>query len=188
MFLSISTDMHSLTPTLCNTYLKYKVLIDASKTMQGLQSSQEWADHLDEHSVKHWVPVFVDLINVFITKSQFYSSWKAVFSCAQSYPQMKAWLDAGLDAASDLEIWAETKDLDHYTIADLVEWLKRKDVGKGKRSVVASSNAGKKSGGKQKKRKKERKESSEESDGSSGGRKSKSKLKVKSKLKKNSSE
>jgi len=111
-----------------------------------------------------------------------------VFSRAQSYPQMKAWLDAGLDAESDSEIWAETKDLDHYTIADLVEWLKRKDVAKGKRSVVASSSARRKSGGKQEKRKKERKESSEESDGSSGGRKLKSKLKVKSKLKKNSSE
>jgi len=59
----------------------------------------------------------------------------------------------------------------------LTEWLKRKDVVKGKKSVV-----------KQEKRKKERKASSEESDGLSEGKKSKLKLKLKlkSKSKKNS--
>ncbi|EDR13066.1 uncharacterized protein LACBIDRAFT_322487 [Laccaria bicolor S238N-H82] len=118
-----------------------------------------------------WFPVF-------IAKSQFYSSWKALFSCAQNYPQMKAWLDASSDAESESEVWAETKDPDHYTIVDLAEWLKRKDVVKGKRSAATSSGAGKKSGVKQEKRKKERKESLEESDESSGGKK----LKLKSKL------
>jgi len=90
---------------------------------------------------------------------------------------MKSWLDANSDADSDSEVWAETKDSDQYTIGDLAEWLKRKDVAKGKKSVV-----------KQEKRKKERKASSGESDGSSEGKKSKSKLKLKSKSKKNSSE
>jgi hypothetical protein len=119
-FLGISTDLHSLPPTLRNTYMKYKALINASKPMQGLRSSQEWTDHLDEHGVEHWVPVFVDLVNVFIAKSQFYSSWKGLFSRAQNYPQMKAWLDANSDAESDSEIWAETKDTDNYTIVDSV--------------------------------------------------------------------
>jgi hypothetical protein len=130
----------------------------------------------------------VDLVNVFIAKSQFYSSWKGSFSCAQKHPQMKSWLDANSDAESDSEVWAETKDPDYYTLADLAEWLKRKDVVKGKKPAVASSSAGKKSVGKQEKRKKERKMSSDESDGSSEGKRSKSKLKLKSKSKKNSSE
>ncbi|KIJ89599.1 hypothetical protein K443DRAFT_15955 [Laccaria amethystina LaAM-08-1] len=114
------------------------------------------ADHLQEHGVEHWIPVFVDLVNVFIAKSQFYSSWKGSFSRAQKYPQMKSWLDADSDAESDSEVWAETKDPDYYTLADLAEWLKRKDVVKGKKPAVASSSAGKKSVGKQEKRKKER--------------------------------
>ena len=187
-FLGISTDLHSLAPTLRNTYLKYKTLINASKTMQGLRTSQEWADHLDEHGVERWIPVFVDLVNVFIAKSQFYSSWKGLFSRAQNYAQMKAWLDESSDAESDSEVWAESKDPDHYTIADLAEWLKRKDAAKGKRSAGASSGGGKKSGVKQEKRKKERKASSEESEESSGGKKLKLKSKVKAKSKKNSSE
>lgn len=180
--------MHSLAPTLRNTYAKYKALINASKPMQGLQSNQDWADHLDEHGVEHWIPVFVDLVNVFIAKSQFYSSWKALFSRAQNYSQMKSWLDANSDAESDSEVWAETKDADLYTITDLAEWLKRKDAVKGKRPAVTGSSAGKKSVVKQDKKKKERKASSEESNGSSEGRKSKSKSKFKSKSKKNSSE
>jgi hypothetical protein len=162
--------------------MKYKALINASKPMQGLRSSQDWLDHLDEHGVEHWIPIFVDLVNVFIAKSQFYSNWKALFSHAQNYPQMKSWLDANSDAESDSEVWAETKNPDHYTIGDLAEWLKRKDVAKGKKP------AGKKSVVKQEKRKKERKVSSEESDGSSEGKKSKSKSKLKLKSKKNSSE
>jgi hypothetical protein len=155
-FLGISTELHSLAPTLRNTYMKYKTLINASKPMQGLRTSQEWTDHLDEHGLEHWVPIFVDLVNVFIAKSQFYSSWKAVFTRAQNYPQMKSWLDANSDADSDSEVWAETKDPEHYTIGDLAEWLKRKDVVKGKKP------AGKKSIVKQEKKKKERKVSLEE--------------------------
>ena len=92
--MGISTDLHSLALTLHNTYLKYKTLINASKTMQGLQTSQEWADHLDEHGVECWAPDFVDLVNVFIAKSQFYSSWKGLFSRAQNYSQMKGGLSS----------------------------------------------------------------------------------------------
>ena len=101
---------------------------------------------------------------------------------------MEAWLDESSDAESDSEVWAGSTDPDHYTIADLAEWLKSKDAAKGKRPAGASSGAGKKSGVKQEKRKKERKASSEESNGSSGGKKLKLKSKVKEKSKKNSSE
>ena len=167
-FLGISTDLHALAPTLRNNYMKYKALINASKPMQGLRSSKEWTDHLDEHGVEHWIPIFIDLVNIFIAKSQFYSSWKGLFSRAQNYPQMKSWLDADSDADSDSEVWAETKDLDHYTMLDLAEWLKRKDVAKGKKAAVTSG--GKKSVVKQEKKKKERKVSSEESDESSEGK------------------
>jgi hypothetical protein len=96
--------MHSLAPTLRNTYAKYKELVNASKPMQGLRSSQEWADHRQEHGVEHWIPVFVDLVNVFTAKSQFYSSWKGSFSHAQKHAQMKSWLDANSDAESDSEV------------------------------------------------------------------------------------
>lgn len=166
--------------------------------MQNLRSSQDWADHLEDAGVEHWVPIFVDLINIFIAKSQFYSGWKVAFNRVQEYPQMKAWLNNESDCESDSGLWGETKNTDDYTFVDLMSWLKQKDAVKGKRPAVASSSAGQKavasssagqkavgSGKDKKKKKKEQKESSEEEESSSEEEKAKAK---KSKGKKKASE
>jgi hypothetical protein len=188
-FLGIDTELQHATSSLRDTYKKYKALINATKSMQGLRASQEWPEHLVEHGVEFWVPIFVDLVNVFKAKSQYYSLWKPEFSRVQRYPQMKSWLDDDSDCESDSEIWANTKNPDDYTFADLKEWLNRKDVAKGKRPAVASSSGGKKLvvATKDKKKKKERQEiSSEESENS--WKEKRSKLKAKSKSKQKSSE
>jgi len=156
--------------------VKYKVLVTASKPMKGLRSNQEWADHLEEHGIEYWVPIYVDLVNIFIAKSQFYSGWKTAFSCAPDYPQMQSWLDDKSDCDSDSEVWGDTKKEDDYNFADLMAWLKKKDIARGKKVATTSSHAGKKSVVKEK-RKKERKVSSNKSEDLSERKKSKSKQK-----------
>ncbi|KAF8961578.1 hypothetical protein BDZ97DRAFT_1664120 [Flammula alnicola] len=156
-FLGIPTELPNLGPASLRTaYAKYKVLIHASKPMQGLRTSQEWTDHLDEHGIEHWVPIYVDLVNVFIAKSQFYSGWKEPFKRVQAYPRMTAWLDDHPNCESDLDIWGESKKSDDYSFVDLVSWLDKKDVAKEKKPVVASPRAVKKSVKKEKRKAKKK--------------------------------
>lgn len=183
-FLGIDTALQHLSSTLRNIYIKYKACINASKAMQGLRANREWAEHLEENGVEYWVPIFTDLVHIFIAKTQFYSSWKPTFSRAQSYPQMKSWLDNNSDCESDSEVWAETKDPDAYTFVDLAEWLNRKDAVRGKKPAVAGSSREKKSVAVKDKKRKQRKVSpSEESEDSPEEKKSKLKAKAKSKRK-----
>jgi hypothetical protein len=147
--------------------------------MQGLRSSKAWTEHFEELGVEHWVPIYVDLVNIFITKSQFYSGWKANFMNAQSYPEMKAWLNNDSDCDSDSELWGETKNVDDYSFVDLASWLKKRDAVKGKKPAIASSSAGIK----KEKRKQDKRETSE-SEAESSGEKEKAKAKAKAKAKK----
>ncbi|KAF8951729.1 hypothetical protein BDZ97DRAFT_1909735 [Flammula alnicola] len=135
-FLGIPTELPNLGPASLRTaYAKYK----------GLRTSQEWTDHLDEHGIEHWVPIYVDL-------SQFYSGWKEPFKRVQAYPRMTAWLDDHPNCESDLDIWGESKKSDDYSFVDLVSWLDKKDVAKEKKPVVASPRAVKKSVKKEKRK------------------------------------
>jgi len=131
-------------------------------------------DHLEELGVEYWVPIFVDLVNIFIAKSQFYSSWKPLFKGAQKYPEMIAWLDNNSDCESDSELWGE--DNDKYSFNDLKDWLGKKDVAKGKRPATTGSSAGKKE-----KRKKDKKVASESSSEASEEKNVKAKAKTKAK-------
>ena len=95
-----------------------KVLVSSSKQMSNLWSNQEWTDHLEEFGIEtNWFPVFADLANIFIAKSQFYVSWKPSFKKAQGYPKMVAWLnnDSGCDSDSELLL-----ELD-YVICHMVD-------------------------------------------------------------------
>jgi hypothetical protein len=136
-FLEIPTELLSQDPQSLHTaYAKFKVLNNSSAQMGVLRSSQEWTDHLAELGVPYWVPIFVDLVNIFIAKTQFYSLWKPTFKRAQDYPEMIAWLDDDSDCESDSELWSETKRKDSYSFADLNKWLGRKDVAKGKKPAA----------------------------------------------------
>jgi len=175
-FLHIPTKLPSQDPTSVHAaYAKFKILVSLSKQMSNLWSNQEWTDHLEEFGIENWFPVFADLANIFIAKSQFYASWKPSFKKVQSYPKMVAWLNDEEDCDSDSELWGETKDADDYSLGDLKDWLGKKDVAKGKRPAAKGSSAGKKE-----KRKKDKRVTSEESSSESSEEKN-VKAKVKSK-------
>jgi len=184
-FLGIDIELLHTGPSLHDYYTKYKALVNANNTMLGLRTNKEWPIHLEEQGVDLWTPVFVDLINVFKAKSQYYSIWKPVFSCVSRHPQMKSWLNNDSDCDSDSEIWHITKQSDFYTFRDLTEWLNKRDVVKGKRPAIGSSGGGRKSVS-TKGKKKERKETSSEESEEESEKKSKLKAKSKSKKKKTS--
>ena len=113
--------------------------------MGNLRSNQEWKDHLKDNGVEFWVPIFVilvDLVNIFIAKSQFYLSWKPSFRAVKQYPKMLAWLNDNSGCESDSELWGEGNN--KYSLNDLKDWLEKKNVAKGKRPAAIDSSAGKK--------------------------------------------
>jgi hypothetical protein len=186
-FVGIPTELPRLGPASLRTaYAKFKVLTNSSTKMQGLRSNKEWTEHLEDLGVEAWVPNFVDLVQIFIAKSQFYSGWKPNFQNAQSYPDMKAWLNDDSDCDSDSELWGTSKNADDYSFVDLASWLTKKDEVKAKKPAIASSSAGIK----KEKRKKDKREVSEsESESSEEQEKAKAKAKAKAKKgKKKSSE
>ena len=157
-FLKIPTNLPSLGPASLRTaYAKFTVLTNAKTPMKGLRTSKDWVEHLDDQGVEPgWVPIYVDFTNIFIAKSQFYSGWKDPFLHAAAYLEMKAWLLDDPNCLSDEDLWLENKKTDEYNFVDLVNWLNKKDVVKGKKPAVASASVVKKSGlGKKDKKKKE---------------------------------
>jgi len=169
-FLGLPTDLPNRgPPSLRTAYAKFKAVVASAPKMRDLKTSQEWADHLEDNGgAPGWNPNYVDLVNMFIAKSQFYSSWKSTFDRINSYSEMKAWLDNASDYESDDSLWEEKKNPDDYTFVDLQAWAKKravvkKGVVKEKKPAIASSNAGKKSvSGSKEKRKKPKKVSTEE--------------------------
>jgi hypothetical protein len=163
--------------------VKYKVLAKSTSKIANLRSNNEWADHLVDFGVDYWVPVFADLVNIFIAKSQFYASWKPLFMRAQEYPKMLAWLNDDSDCDSDSELWGEAMNKNDYSFVNLTTWLNEKDVATGKKPAATSSRAGKKVAVKEK-RKKEKRVASESSSESSEEKQEKEKAKAKAKAKK----
>jgi hypothetical protein len=124
------------------------------------------------------VPIYIDLVNIFISKTQFYSTWQTPFTRVQKFPQMMEWLENEEHCPLDSDIWAEEKHPDDYSLADLTSWMNRKEVVKGKGPAVAARSRGKKL----EKRKKERKARVSSSEESSPEERKKSKSKSKKKL------
>ena len=148
-YLGIDTDLPSLGPPgLCTAYQKYKVITNATPTVMGLAKDAEWkAQFSDSHP---WVPTIVNLIDIFVAKSQFYQFWKPTFSRAQEYPDMKDWLNQHKDCLPTKELWNMDANRT-LTFADLKKWLEEKEREgdikqnlKGKRKALQSSPKSKK--------------------------------------------
>ncbi len=103
------------------SYLKYQTAVEAVSSLAKMVKDGEWPGKK---------PADLDVIDLVISKSMWYSHYKRLFpKVSQHYPDMLEWLKESADAPSDLEIWGEEKGLS-YTFSDLVVWLDEKDKGK----------------------------------------------------------
>jgi hypothetical protein len=159
IFLGISLKLPTLSDSLRNTYKKYQACVAASQVIKGLRSSKAWSDQLEEFGLEPWMPHYIDLLNIFVSKTQFYTIWQTAFKRARKFPQMVEWLENKEDCPLDSEIWTEEKHPDDYSLPDLISWNNMKDVVKGKKPAVVARSSGKKL----EKRKKKKVSSSEES-------------------------
>lgn len=130
---------------LCISYHKYQIALQAVSSLARMAKDGEWPGKK---------PSELDVIDLVISKSMWYSHYKRLFPrVAQKYPDMLEWLKESADAPSDWDIWGEEQGT--YSFADLVVWLDEKDKGKKgkdkknkkdmKGDTVQKEDAGKKS-------------------------------------------
>ncbi|KAF8961698.1 hypothetical protein BDZ97DRAFT_1759713 [Flammula alnicola] len=160
-------------------FSKYKELDRVAETMEKLRNNDHWRRHVDQAGLEYWQPTYVDLVNIFVAKSQFYSVWKKHFKRAQKYRDMVEWLDDDPNGLSNEDLWGE-EGLS-FSFTDLSRWLDRKEAIKGKKKEVASSSkqSGSKEKSGEKNKKKKREKSSEEAESTDVPRKTKGKGKKK---------
>ncbi|KAF8962231.1 hypothetical protein BDZ97DRAFT_1623880, partial [Flammula alnicola] len=145
-------------------FAKYKELDRVAETMEKLRNNDQWRRHIDQAGLEYWQPTFVDLVNIFVAKSQFYSVWKKHFKCAQKYLDMVEWLNDDPNGLSNEDLWGE--EALSFSFTDLSRWLDRKEATKGKKKEVVSSSkqSGSKENSGEKNKKKKKEKSSEEAE------------------------
>ncbi len=93
-------------------------------------------------------PAQKDIIELFISKTQFYKTWRPLFGqVIQHYDGMAKWLESASDAPSAKKIWRASKA--KYDFSDLEKWLKLEgtlngNVEKEVRTGDSSEGSGKK--------------------------------------------
>ena len=116
---------------LCFAYQKYKAHQQAVQRLEEMVANGTWEGKR---------PSATDLIEIFISKTKWFSNYRHGFSQISQYPQMVLWLEQDGDSPSDLEVWGIQKD--QYSFPDLHAFLDNggpQEVevkGKGKVSVV----------------------------------------------------
>ncbi|KAK2462224.1 hypothetical protein APHAL10511_005759 [Amanita phalloides] len=91
-----------------------------------------------------WVgkrPTNITIIQLFTSKTSWFSYVIPAFSNINNFPELKKWLEGGDDSPTDIEVWGWEKST--YTFAELKEEKERrsKKTEKGKKKAVASSTA-----------------------------------------------
>lgn len=92
-----------------------------------------------------------DVIEIFIGKSQYYSTWRALFGkVVMEFDDMKRWLEND-ETVTTKEVWRVVKP--KYDFSDLEEWIKTELEAGGKKKKQVQEE-GTKNGDKKKKKKK----------------------------------
>ena len=101
-------------------FKKHAVIVANSKQIVALGCDEEYMA-LEEEP---WLPSLKEFIEIFVAKSQYYSTWKKEFDDAIRTPVMHDWLKAEEDRKSDRAVWGEDKQ--SYSFEDLKVYNRKK--------------------------------------------------------------
>ena len=118
-------------------YSKYKAYLQASQTLTGMVTDGSWPGKK---------PSATDLIEVFVSKSMWFSHYKPGFSKVADYPDMVEWLEGGDEIKSDLEVWGVEKSA--YSLLDLKKFVDNGTLAEKKGKGKKGKNVGEASGSK----------------------------------------
>ncbi|KAG6904146.1 hypothetical protein DXG01_012275, partial [Tephrocybe rancida] len=94
-------------------YQKYLGYLKAVKTLESMVAAGTWSGNR---------PTGTDVIEIFVSRSMWFDSYRPTFSKVHTYPTMVAWLEDEADAPGNLEAWGVERA--KYTFKDLAEFLK----------------------------------------------------------------
>jgi hypothetical protein len=94
---------------------------EVNKAYSRLQNMKSWPGKK---------PLRLAIIELCMSKSQFYDDFNPLFTEALKYPDMMEWLKQTKDCSSGYELFGEEKAF--YTKPDLERWVERRKKGKGK--------------------------------------------------------
>jgi hypothetical protein len=94
---------------------------EVNKAYNRLQNMKSWPGKK---------PLRLAIIELCMSKSQFYDDFNPIFTEALKYPDVIEWLKQTDDCPSGYELFGEEKAF--YTKPDLERWIERKKKGKGK--------------------------------------------------------
>jgi hypothetical protein len=97
---------------LCVIYETYKAHLQASQTLRRMVSEGTWPGKK---------PSATDLIELFTSKSMWFSHYKPALSKVSDYPEMVKWLENSDEKGSDLEVWGVEKG--SYYLVDLRKFV-----------------------------------------------------------------
>ena len=173
-FLEIDISLPDLGPPgIHSAYQKYIEIIRVKKIFEKLATNASWAHYLRDAQENFWTVTFIEFVDIFIAKSQYYK-WVNDFTAAVQYADMSNWLKDEPNRLSNKDLWGH--DDDAYTFAELRAWTRKAaETGKKKSKLVQgklgtekkkSGTTKEKLGGEKRKKKKQEKTSSESDSGS----------------------
>jgi len=114
--LNISPDLLDRSDTsLHHCYQHFVAVQEASKKAQGMWDTGTWPDPKKASET--------ELIEIFVSKSVWFASYRKTFPLVHNYPDLKLWLENSSDALSDLDVWGY--QVGNYNFKDLSEYLER---------------------------------------------------------------
>jgi hypothetical protein len=125
---------------ICIAYKKYQAFLQASQTLSKMFSDGSWPGKK---------PSSMDLIEVFVSKSMWFSHYKPAFSKVADFPEMVLWLEDSDEKGTDLDVWGAEKGT--YSLMDLCKFVDNGTLvvvekkGKGKKKEVLEEGSGMKS-------------------------------------------
>lgn len=124
------------------SFQKYKACLEASQVLAGMVAAGTWPGRK---------PSNTDIVEIFVSKSMWFSHYKKNFAKLSNYPLMVEWLENGDDKPDDATVWGLAKSA--YTFKDLSVFL-----GNGGTINLGEEGSEKRAKGKKKARNEERAE------------------------------
>ncbi|KAF8960400.1 hypothetical protein BDZ97DRAFT_1665830 [Flammula alnicola] len=144
-FLGIDTELPYLEPPgLSSAFRKWKAIEGAIDQIINLRKNQEWKALVEEDP---WYIIVPDFVDIFVSKSQFYQTWRPKFKRVERFSEMVDWLNGEEDRLSNEELWGPgpRKAITFLTLEDWLQTKEREATQKGKaKAVLGSPGKGKK--------------------------------------------
>ena len=100
-------------------FSKYQAVLRTQATIIRMREDESW---------KLKKPKAEEVIEIFVSKTVWHDKYRKLFPLAEDYPLLKKWLENGIDAPSNVEVFGKEKNI--FTFTDLTEFVGKAEAEK----------------------------------------------------------